>query len=88
MGNIRHLHAQMKRSAAGKKLLAEKPLINESTVDFAYLRSLPEGSFGRAYAHFMDEHDFTPDERLPVLLFCIIDNESEHESLLVFYRKI
>ena len=34
----------------------EEPLINTDTVDIDYLGSLPEGTFGKAYWHFLDKH--------------------------------
>ncbi len=32
----------------------EQPLINTRTVDVDYLRTLPEDTFGKAYANFLD----------------------------------
>ena len=39
----------------GQRLLAEKPSLLAALSDRAALRALPPGSFGRAYADFMDE---------------------------------
>jgi ubiquinone biosynthesis protein COQ4 len=38
----------------GRRLLQERPSLLEALSDRAALRALPEGSFGRAYAAFMD----------------------------------
>lgn len=38
----------------GQRLLAERPLLLATLSDRPALRALPEGSFGRAYATFMD----------------------------------
>ena len=32
----------------------EKPRINTQTVDIDYLRTLPDNTFGKAYANFLD----------------------------------
>ena len=34
----------------------EQPLINTDTVDIDYLGNLPEGTFGKAYWHFLDKN--------------------------------
>ncbi len=40
------------------------PLVQDETLALA--RSMPEGTFGAAYAHFMDQRKFTAGERPPV----------------------
>ncbi len=41
-------------SREGRHLLAERPSLLERLRDSSWLHSLPEGSFGRAYARFME----------------------------------
>ncbi len=45
----------------GLRLLAERPVLLDRLSDRAALRALPEGSFGRAYAAFMDSAQLDAD---------------------------
>ena len=45
-------------SRAGRALLAERPALVAAMSDRAPLAALPEGSFGRAYLAFLEEHGF------------------------------
>ncbi|KAF1784882.1 Ubiquinone biosynthesis protein Coq4 [Phytophthora cactorum] len=45
------------------RILAEKPVIRNDRIDMDYLRALPDDSFGRHYATFMDSHGFDADGR-------------------------
>lgn len=45
----------------GASLLSERPAIDSKHVDFAWLRSLPEGTLGRAYIDFVDREKIDPD---------------------------
>jgi len=45
----------------GQRLLAERPSLLATLSDREALRALPPGSFGRAYAAFMDEAQLHPD---------------------------
>ncbi|XP_055397263.1 ubiquinone biosynthesis protein COQ4 homolog, mitochondrial isoform X3 [Bubalus kerabau] len=51
---LKVLRDQMKRDPEGAQILQERPRISLSTLDMGKLRSLPEGSFGYAYLHFLD----------------------------------
>uniref|UniRef100_A0AC11E9D1 Coenzyme Q4 n=1 Tax=Ovis aries TaxID=9940 RepID=A0AC11E9D1_SHEEP len=51
---LKVLRDQMKRDPEGAQILQERPRISLSTLDMGKLRSLPEGSFGCAYLHFLD----------------------------------
>lgn len=53
---LRRLRALMVADPVGRAILAERPDIREETVRPEVLRALPEGSFGREYARFMDHH--------------------------------
>lgn len=53
---LKRLRRLMAVDPVGREILAARPDIKEETVRPEVLRSLPEGSFGRAYARFMDHH--------------------------------
>ncbi|MCA8888466.1 MAG: hypothetical protein KDA46_06550 [Parvularculaceae bacterium] len=44
----------------GRRVVAEPVELENILADFARLRAMPAGSFGRAYVDFMDEAGFTP----------------------------
>ncbi|KAG7400929.1 Ubiquinone biosynthesis protein [Phytophthora boehmeriae] len=60
---LQRIHARMCADPVGARILAEKPVIRNEQIDMKYLRALPEDSFGRAYASFMDSHGFDADGR-------------------------
>ncbi|RLN49141.1 hypothetical protein BBJ29_005396 [Phytophthora kernoviae] len=60
---LQRIHARMCADPVGARILAEKPVIRNEQIDMKYLRSLPEDSFGQAYATFMDSHGFDADGR-------------------------
>jgi ubiquinone biosynthesis protein COQ4 len=57
------MRENMASDPVGADLLLRRPRITEETVQLSHLRTLDAGTFGHAYAEFMDVHDFTPDER-------------------------
>ncbi|TDH70387.1 hypothetical protein CCR75_006305 [Bremia lactucae] len=57
------IHARMCADPVGAQILAEKPVIRNTTIDMELLRSLPKTSFGYHYATFMDSHGFNADGR-------------------------
>ncbi|TGZ38176.1 Ubiquinone biosynthesis protein COQ4, mitochondrial [Temnothorax longispinosus] len=59
-------HQWMKDTSEGQRVLAQKPRVNTSTVDLAYLRDLPPGTVGRTYRDFLDDNNVSPDDRLAV----------------------
>ena len=44
----------------GRQILADKPRITEASIDLPRLRTLPPSTFGRQYAHYLDQHQFSP----------------------------
>ncbi|GFO07542.1 ubiquinone biosynthesis protein coq4 homolog, mitochondrial [Plakobranchus ocellatus] len=50
----------------GGWMSGERPVINTKTVDIDYLGTLPEGTFGKVYWHFLKDNNFSPDARRPV----------------------
>ena len=60
---LKTMREKMASDPVGRRILAEKPRIRSSSVDVDYLASLPENTFGHAYAKFLAERGFSPDER-------------------------
>ncbi len=54
-------HRRLRASAAGARLLAERPDIVERLADRAALARLPEGSLGRAYLAFVERENISAD---------------------------
>ena len=50
-----------RRDPHGKRLLKERPDITRQLCDRAYLRSLPDGSVGRAYLAFIESENISPE---------------------------
>jgi ubiquinone biosynthesis protein COQ4 len=65
---LRRMRDRMRRDRDGAWLLEHRPRIRQSHVDVAKLHSLPEGTFGRAYASYLSAHGFSPEERAEVRL--------------------
>ena len=63
---LQELKMKMKQTTEGARILKEKPLITEESLDMERLRSLPEDTLGHNYAKFMDQHGFNADERSKV----------------------
>lgn len=68
--NLPALGRAMDRVAAneeGRRLLAERPRIDRTTVDLDALAALPDGTLGREYARFLTDNGITPEpfEKLP-----------------------
>ncbi|CAK9829497.1 Ubiquinone biosynthesis protein COQ4 homolog, mitochondrial [Anthophora retusa] len=63
---LSHCQRQMIATAEGRRILAEQPRINSSTVDLSALKGLPEGTVGRIYRDFLDVNNVSPDSRTPV----------------------
>ena len=47
----------------GRRILRDRPRISSKTLDVHYLRSLPEGTVGKAYVDWLDREGVTPDTR-------------------------
>lgn len=45
----------------GLRLLTERPGIDSRNVDYDALRALPDGTLGREYVRFLDDHDLSAD---------------------------
>ncbi|RIB08368.1 ubiquinone biosynthesis protein COQ4 mitochondrial [Gigaspora rosea] len=60
---LNKLRDEMLRDSKGRQILRERPIINSKTIDIPNLRTLPEGTFGKEYANFLDGEMVTPDTR-------------------------
>ncbi len=56
LGALVRLRDEMRATEQGREILATRPRVRPETVRPDALLALPEGSFGRAYAAFMQEH--------------------------------
>lgn len=81
---LRSLHRQMISDPVGSQILRERPFISTKTVDMDHLRSLPDGTFGKEYARFMDTCEISSDTRDPVRF---VDHE-ELAYVMLRYRQI
>lgn len=77
---LKKIYTRMENDVEGKIILEKKPRVNESTVNREYLRSLPDGTFGREYERyiyiyiklfilffrFLENLKTSPDNRPPV----------------------
>ncbi|CAG8521128.1 13825_t:CDS:2 [Acaulospora morrowiae] len=63
---LSRLRDDMLRDPVGRRILKERPVVNSKTIDITYLRSLPEGAFGKEYTKFLDMEKVTPDSRVKV----------------------
>ncbi|KAK2503832.1 hypothetical protein MC885_009997, partial [Smutsia gigantea] len=81
---LKILRDQMRRDAEGAQILQERPRISLSTLDLDKLQSLPEGSLGREYLHFLDANRISPDTRAPTRF---VDDE-ELAYVIQRYREV
>lgn len=74
---------QLRDSEDGRRLLADKPELNSSQVDFAALARLPGGTVGRHYSDHLQRHGLDPDA---LSVPAPTDDEPEHVYVLRRYR--
>lgn len=58
---LARLHSLMKSDEVGRRILAEKPAVRLSTVDFERLGQLSPDTFGHAYWRYMSENGCAAD---------------------------
>ncbi|KAM9324303.1 ubiquinone biosynthesis protein COQ4 homolog, mitochondrial [Gastrophryne carolinensis] len=63
---LRNLREKMLKDPEGTQILQERPRIRMSNLDMDRFREMPDGTFGREYARFLDDNKVTPDTRMPV----------------------
>jgi ubiquinone biosynthesis protein COQ4 len=71
---LTRLRNRMLASAAGRRILRERPRITSKTMSLESLRRLPENSVGSTYAAWLDREGVSPDTRDSVRY---IDDEEE-----------
>jgi ubiquinone biosynthesis protein COQ4 len=74
----------MLKDRTGRRILREKPLIDSTTLSWDKLRELPDGSFGRAYMHFMDQQKISADARVPIQYI----QDPELAYIMLRYRQV
>ena len=60
---LKRLHAKMKANPEGRMILKDRPVINTKTVDFKYLKGLPDNTLGFHYANYSEVYNISPDSR-------------------------
>mmetsp|Transcript_35856 Transcript_35856/g.33957 ORF Transcript_35856/g.33957 Transcript_35856/m.33957 type:complete len:251 (-) Transcript_35856:49-801(-) len=63
---LQKIKASLLLTAAGRKLMIEKPLITKQSLKSVSVEPFPEKSLGHKYTEFMKHHDFSADERTVV----------------------
>ncbi|KAK1118517.1 hypothetical protein K0M31_014827 [Melipona bicolor] len=63
---LSYCRQKMLATSEGSRILAEKPRISSSTIDFSALKQLPPGTLGRIYCDFLDVNNVSPDSRTAV----------------------
>jgi len=58
---LKRIHARLRESETGRRLLSEKPDMIPLLSNRQALRGLPEGSLGRAYLEFVESEGITAD---------------------------
>jgi len=53
---LKRLRDTMRSDPVGQEILLERPVITEEIVGLERLRKLPEGTFGKEYAYYLDSH--------------------------------
>lgn len=63
---LQNIKNRMENDDTGREILRLKPRITEESIDRMRLLKLPDGTFGREYARFLDNLNTSPDNRPPV----------------------
>lgn len=78
------LRDRMRNDPEGYTILMERPRIRLCTLNLNKMSTLPDGSFGREYLHFLEDNRVTPDSRADVKF---VDNE-ELAYVMQRYREV
>lgn len=81
---LQSIKEKMEADPTGQRILTEQPVINTNTVSIDYLGSLPEGTFGKKYWHFLSKNGFSPDARLPIHFV----DDPELKYVMLRYRQV
>ncbi|GMT03972.1 hypothetical protein PENTCL1PPCAC_26146, partial [Pristionchus entomophagus] len=63
---LQNIKTRMENDDTGREILRLTPRITEESIDRMRLLKLPDGTFGREYARFLDNLNTSPDNRPPV----------------------
>ncbi|GMT32335.1 hypothetical protein PFISCL1PPCAC_23632, partial [Pristionchus fissidentatus] len=69
---LQNIKTRMEKDDTGREILRLKPRISEKSINKNRLLKLPDGTFGREYARFLDNLNTSPDNR-PLVKY--IDDE-------------
>ncbi|HPE32013.1 MAG TPA: Coq4 family protein [Parvularculaceae bacterium] len=75
----KRLFSEMVATPYGRRVVSEPVQLEKVLSDRAWLRSLPEGSFGRVYLAFMEGENLTPEGLLSSAEEAGIDHKGETE---------
>jgi ubiquinone biosynthesis protein Coq4 len=90
------LRSRMLKHSTGRRILRERPLITDKSLDAAGLHTLAPSTFGGAYYQFMRSNNFNADSRAPVLALSLATNtprssisrtQSLHTSCCVIVKR-
>eukprot|EP01125_Pyxidicula_operculata_P015514 TRINITY_DN5271_c0_g1_i4.p1 TRINITY_DN5271_c0_g1~~TRINITY_DN5271_c0_g1_i4.p1 ORF type:complete len:250 (+),score=1.38 TRINITY_DN5271_c0_g1_i4:20-769(+) len=82
--SLQWMLGKMQSDPVGRLILQQKPRITTKTVNPDWLKTLPNGSFGREYYNFMSTRGFVSDER-PTVRF--VDSE-DLAYVMTRYREV
>jgi len=71
----------MQASEEGQRIMADKPRIHTSTIDFKYLETLPPDTFGAAYVKFLKDN--VSSSKNPVR-----KSVSNHKTTKIWFKDI
>ena len=72
----------------GRRILRDRPRINSSTVDMAWLATLPDNTFGHTYIRWLERCGVTPDTREPVSIYIYHTGNQIRSGPLVPFLKV
>lgn len=81
---LARMRDRMQQDPDGAWLLQHRPRIRQTHLDVEALRKLPTGSFGHAYAQYLDRYGFSPEERSEVRLI----RDPQLAYVMTRYREI
>lgn len=77
---LSYCHRQMLATSEGCRILAEKPRISSSTVDFSALKRLPAGTLGKIYYDFLEVNVSSFSD----FAFCFAITKINHYSCILY----
>jgi len=81
---LRILVKRIPTTVEGRNLLKNKPLISEVSLNMPRLRDLPSDTLGHQYARYMDQYEFSANERSKVRFMM----NAEEAYVMTRYRQV